>query len=324
MKTLQEIAGIIKNHLASKNINVPYNTALETAARVEGYKNLHHAQADLAKTAQSGKVDESDTAKGRLEQKNSTKSPTLGIAANTSEKLTPEEISEILSNLVTRDDAGTHFTSRLTSYVRNQLEKEGFITITRPVDGPTGIPYSEEYWGVEITDEGLALIESCNNELFKDFLRGFAEAAGLDHNEADEQWAAWSRNLSDREREAREHKGYDGGIAEGKTFKQFFKDEPDKKRIKELVQSFAQQEAPLEELAEKIRTIDGVYNVIVFCPDEEYLTANWPDIGNSYASIQIECYDGYGESTFDKFTEKLTQIGEGNGQKGRLWEYKLP
>jgi hypothetical protein len=42
------------------------------------------------------------------------------------------------------------------------------------------------------------------------------EASGIfDIDRAKEQWAGWSRQLSDKEREAVEAEGYHGGLREG-------------------------------------------------------------------------------------------------------------
>lgn len=47
------------------------------------------------------------------------------------------------------------------------------------------------------------------------FILGFMEASGIfDRDEAKEQWACWSRQLSDKEREAR----YLGGVREGRIY----------------------------------------------------------------------------------------------------------
>lgn len=77
---------------------------------------------------------------------------------NTSEKVA------ILSEIITRDEAGTHFTALHACDALAELEEEGLIEITRPVHEFTGIPYSQEYWSVEITDDGMALLDA-NPEL---------------------------------------------------------------------------------------------------------------------------------------------------------------
>jgi len=71
----------------------------------------------------------------------------------TSDKIT------ILSAIVTRDSAGRHFTEKFTREDLDTLEADGLITITRPVH-PTGIPYDESYWSVEVTEAGIDLVDS--------------------------------------------------------------------------------------------------------------------------------------------------------------------
>ena len=66
----------------------------------------------------------------------------------------------ILSTLTTRDSAGTHFTSRVSSDDLAALEADELITINRPIHAATGIRYSEEYHSVELTEEGVALVEA--------------------------------------------------------------------------------------------------------------------------------------------------------------------
>lgn len=70
-----------------------------------------------------------------------------------------EETVKIIATLTTRDDAGRHFTSLLGRDTISALEAEGLITVSRPVHS-TGIPYSEEYWSVEVTPEGACLVEA--------------------------------------------------------------------------------------------------------------------------------------------------------------------
>ena len=56
----------------------------------------------------------------------------------------------------------------------------------------------------------------------KDFLDGFAAASELDLAEAGEQWAGFSRQLSDREREEIEAGGYDAGFGQGNAFRALY------------------------------------------------------------------------------------------------------
>lgn len=59
----------------------------------------------------------------------------------------------------------------------------------------------------------------------KDFLRGFADGGSLGYSQADEQWAAWTRQLSDAERARVEAGGYPKGHEEGVKFAVFHRGE---------------------------------------------------------------------------------------------------
>ena len=65
----------------------------------------------------------------------------------------------ILAKITTRDEAGRHFTSLFRSSDLAELESDGLITIDRPKHH-TGIPYSEEYYTVEVTPDGVDLVEA--------------------------------------------------------------------------------------------------------------------------------------------------------------------
>lgn len=52
----------------------------------------------------------------------------------------------------------------------------------------------------------------------RDFLKAFGETIGANEIVADEQWAAYSRQLSDKQREAVERGGAKAGKREGKDF----------------------------------------------------------------------------------------------------------
>ena len=75
-------------------------------------------------------------------------------------KMTDENKVRILSTLVTHDEAGRHFTTLVNSADLADLESEGLIVINRPVHEKTGLPYSEEYYSVEVTVDGLELVEA--------------------------------------------------------------------------------------------------------------------------------------------------------------------
>jgi hypothetical protein len=66
----------------------------------------------------------------------------------------------ILSKITTRDESGRHFLEIYNTADLQELEAAGLLTIHRPIHGATGISYSEEYWSVEVTDDGIALVEA--------------------------------------------------------------------------------------------------------------------------------------------------------------------
>ena len=53
-----------------------------------------------------------------------------------------------------------------------------------------------------------------------EFLNAFADAAGIDRNEANEQWAGFSRQLSDREIIEQESGGARSGRENGKMMRE--------------------------------------------------------------------------------------------------------
>lgn len=57
------------------------------------------------------------------------------------------------------------------------------------------------------------------------FLRGFRDAAHLSMQDASEQWAAFSRQVSDAERRRIEQRGYGRGIREGRRWAAMYADE---------------------------------------------------------------------------------------------------
>lgn len=73
------------------------------------------------------------------------------------EELAAPEIAaddrRLLGTLCTRDDAGKHFTETHSAEWLGRMEAAGYITIDRPVHPATGIPYSQEYWSVEVAAE---------------------------------------------------------------------------------------------------------------------------------------------------------------------------
>ena len=64
-------------------------------------------------------------------------------------KLTDDD-KRMLGELAARDDAGRHFTETHDPNWLDKMERLGIITISRPTNPLTGIPYSQEYWSVGI------------------------------------------------------------------------------------------------------------------------------------------------------------------------------
>lgn len=76
------------------------------------------------------------------------------------EELSTERRVYLLSTMTNRDEAGRHFTERYAGDVLDDLESAGLIEITRPVHQPTGVGYSHEYWSLEVTPAGVALVDA--------------------------------------------------------------------------------------------------------------------------------------------------------------------
>ena len=64
-----------------------------------------------------------------------------------------------LAQLTERDEHGVHFTVAEEGAWLARMEEAGMIRIIRPIHKATGIPYSQEHWRLEITDEAIADIE---------------------------------------------------------------------------------------------------------------------------------------------------------------------
>lgn len=74
--------------------------------------------------------------------------------------LSDEAIRE-LCTITTRDNAGQHFTQFSSHW--EELEAAGLVKVTRPVHS-TGIAYSQEHWTIEVTPEGVDVVDT-NPEL---------------------------------------------------------------------------------------------------------------------------------------------------------------
>lgn len=59
----------------------------------------------------------------------------------------------LLGHLTERDEAGRHFTEIYPDEWLARMESAGYITIERPIHAATSIPYSQEYYRVEVSDE---------------------------------------------------------------------------------------------------------------------------------------------------------------------------
>ncbi len=55
-----------------------------------------------------------------------------------------------------------------------------------------------------------------------DFIRAFAMEIGASNDEAEEQWAGFSRDLSDKQRDEIEKQGWYSGVDQGKEFSKLF------------------------------------------------------------------------------------------------------
>jgi hypothetical protein len=63
------------------------------------------------------------------------------------------EVITELQHACTRNDSGQHFTDFMKYW--DYLEYVGLIAIDRPIYKRTGIPYSCQYWSLEVTQLGL-------------------------------------------------------------------------------------------------------------------------------------------------------------------------
>jgi hypothetical protein len=72
--------------------------------------------------------------------------------------MTTNDRVRILQTLTTRNEAGRHFTERYSPAVLSGLESEGLIAIDRPVHQPSGIPYDQSCWTVEVTPKGAFFV----------------------------------------------------------------------------------------------------------------------------------------------------------------------
>jgi hypothetical protein len=69
--------------------------------------------------------------------------------------LTQDMIDE-LGTITTRNEQGQHFTAYSEHW--ETLEEDGLIQVTRPVHPATGIPYGQETWTVEVTEQAQEML----------------------------------------------------------------------------------------------------------------------------------------------------------------------
>lgn len=74
--------------------------------------------------------------------------------------MTTSDQVRILSKLCTRNEAGRHFTEAFEISALDALEDAGLILINRPTHEATGISYGMGFWSVDVTDEGISLVEN--------------------------------------------------------------------------------------------------------------------------------------------------------------------
>lgn len=72
--------------------------------------------------------------------------------------MTTEQKVTILAVIADRNEAGEHFTAVYDEDDLWNLEEEGLIEVSRPVHEQTGIEYSQEYWKVRVTDDGMDFV----------------------------------------------------------------------------------------------------------------------------------------------------------------------
>lgn len=74
--------------------------------------------------------------------------------------MTLEAKVRLLATMTNRDEAGRHFTERYADDELTELEEAGLIAIDKPIHSATGIPYSQDHWHLEVTEEGVDLVQA--------------------------------------------------------------------------------------------------------------------------------------------------------------------
>jgi len=83
------------------------------------------------------------------------------------------ELLYVLGHITNRDEAGRHFTETARGDHLETLEAMGLIAISRPVHQPSGIPYDQQYWHLEVTSEGQDIVTDTYDE--RDYEEGWLE-----------------------------------------------------------------------------------------------------------------------------------------------------
>jgi hypothetical protein len=76
-----------------------------------------------------------------------------------------KEALEELLHITTQSEGGSHFTEAFRRWM--DLEQAGLIRVHRPVHEATNIQYSNQYWTVELTEQGMAIAKDLS-ELIED------------------------------------------------------------------------------------------------------------------------------------------------------------
>ena len=71
-----------------------------------------------------------------------------------------DDDATLLRTLCTNCEGGRHFTEVFPDDWLDRMEEDGLILIDRPIHEPTGIPWSQEYWSVEIPENVADYLET--------------------------------------------------------------------------------------------------------------------------------------------------------------------
>lgn len=74
------------------------------------------------------------------------------------------DLLQTLATITNKDHAGRHFTEVYPDDVIDTLEELGMIEISRPIHEATGIPYSQEYYHLTVTELGQQTVDEMYDE----------------------------------------------------------------------------------------------------------------------------------------------------------------